>query len=75
MGPILALVGAIQFVMFGARIYVAALVGVAMIHVMGAVIAGVIKAGCTGAAFVSQLGAVEVNGRPTPFPRGSVQGE
>ncbi|MCP4686871.1 MAG: ABC transporter permease [Desulfobacterales bacterium] len=60
-GLILAFVGAIQLVMFGAQIYVAALVGVAMIRVMGAVMAGVIMAGRTGAAFAAQLGAMEVN--------------
>ncbi len=60
-GLILAFVGALQLVMFGAQIYVAALVGVAMIRVMGAVMAGVIMAGRTGAAFAAQLGTMEVN--------------
>ena len=44
-GLILAFVGAVQLVMFGAQIYVASLVGIAMIRVMGAVMAGVIMAG------------------------------
>ncbi|SLM27933.1 conserved membrane hypothetical protein [Desulfamplus magnetovallimortis] len=60
-GLILAFVGAVQLVMFGAQIYVASLVGIAMIRVMGAVMAGVIMAGRTGAAFAAQLGTMEVN--------------
>ncbi|MBF0200537.1 MAG: ABC transporter permease [Desulfamplus sp.] len=60
-GLILAFVGAVQLVMFGAQIYVASLVGIAMIRVMGAVMVGVIMAGRTGAAFAAQLGTMEVN--------------
>lgn len=60
-GLILAFVGAVQLVMFGAQIYVASLVGIAMIRVMGAVMAGVIMAGRTGSAFAAQLGTMEVN--------------
>ena len=60
-GLILAFVGAVQLVMFGAQIYVASLVGIAMVRVMGAVMAGVIMAGRTGAAFAAQLGTMEVN--------------
>ncbi len=60
-GLILAFVGAIQLMMFGAQIYVASLVGIAMVRVMGAVMAGIIMAGRTGAAFAAQLGTMEVN--------------
>ncbi len=60
-GLILAFVGAVQLVMFGAQIYVASLVGIAMIRVMGAVMAGVIMAGRTGAAFAAQIGTMQVN--------------
>ncbi len=60
-GLILAFVGAVQLSMFGAQIYVASLVGVAMVRVMGAVMAGIIMAGRTGAAFAAQLGTMEVN--------------
>lgn len=60
-GLILAFVGAVQLVMFGAQIYVAALVGIAMMRVMGAVMVGVIMAGRTGAAFAAQLGTMEAN--------------
>ena len=60
-GLILAFVGAIQLMMFGAQIYVANLVGIAMVRVMGAVMAGIIMAGRTGAAFAAQLGTMQVN--------------
>jgi phospholipid/cholesterol/gamma-HCH transport system permease protein len=60
-GLILAFVGAVQLTMFGAQIYVANLVGIAMVRVMGAVMAGIIMAGRTGAAFAAQLGTMEVN--------------
>jgi phospholipid/cholesterol/gamma-HCH transport system permease protein len=58
---ILSFVGAIQLLMFGAQIYVANLVAVAMVRVMGAVMAAVIMAGRTGAAFAAQLGTMQVN--------------
>ena len=60
-GLILAFIGAVQLKLFGAEIYVANLVGVAMVRVMGAVMAGVIMAGRTGAAFAAQLGTMETN--------------
>ena len=60
-GLILAFVAAIQLTMFGATIYVADVVGIAMIRTMGAVMTGVILAGRTGAAFAAQLGTMQVN--------------
>jgi len=60
-GLILAFVGAIQLLLFGAQIFVANLVAVAMVRVMGAVMAAVIMAGRTGAAFAAQLGTMQVN--------------
>jgi phospholipid/cholesterol/gamma-HCH transport system permease protein len=60
-GLILAFVGAVQLVMFGAQIYVASLVGIAMVRVMGAIMTGIIMAGRTGAAFAAQLGTMQVN--------------
>jgi phospholipid/cholesterol/gamma-HCH transport system permease protein len=60
-GLILAFVGAIQLLMFGAQIFVANLVAVAMVRVMGAVMTAVIMAGRTGAAFAAQLGTMQVN--------------
>lgn len=60
-GLILAFVGAVQLKMFGAQIYVADLVGIAMVREMGAMMTGIIMAGRTGAAFAAQLGTMEVN--------------
>ncbi len=60
-GLILAFVGAVQLMMFGAQIYVASLVGISMVRVMGAIMAGIIMAGRTGAAFAAQLGTMQVN--------------
>ena len=60
-GLILAFVGAVQLMMFGAQIYVANLVGIAMVRVLGAVMTGIIMAGRTGAAFAAQLGTMQVN--------------
>ena len=60
LGVILAFVGAIQLQTFGATIYVADLVGVAMVRDMGALITGIIMAGRSGAAFAAQLGSMKV---------------
>jgi phospholipid/cholesterol/gamma-HCH transport system permease protein len=60
LGLILAFVGAIQLQTFGATIYVADLVGVAMVRDMGALITGIIMAGRSGAAFAAQLGSMKV---------------
>jgi phospholipid/cholesterol/gamma-HCH transport system permease protein len=59
-GVILAFVGAVQLQQFGAQIYVADLVGIAMIREMGAMMTGIIMAGRTGAAFAAQLGTMKV---------------
>lgn len=60
-GLILAFVGAIQLQQFGAQIYVADLVGIAMAREMGALMTAIIMAGRTGAAFAAQLGTMQVN--------------
>lgn len=60
-GVILGFIGAQQLRQFGAEIYVANLVGIAMVREMGAIMAGIIMAGRTGAAFAAQLGTMQVN--------------
>ena len=60
-GLILAFVGIVQLKMFGAEVYVANLVGIAMVRAMGAIMAGIIMAGRTGAAYAAQLGTMQVN--------------
>ena len=54
-GLILAFVGAIQLKLFGAQVYVADIVAIAIVRVMGAIMTGIIMAGRTGAAFAAQL--------------------
>lgn len=61
LGLILAFVSSIQLRMFGAEIYVAALVGVAMVRVMGPVLTGIVLAGRTGASFAAVIGSMQVN--------------
>ena len=59
-GFIMAFVAAIQLEQFGASIYVANLVGLAMVREMGAMMTGVIMSGRTGAAFAATLGSMKV---------------
>jgi phospholipid/cholesterol/gamma-HCH transport system permease protein len=60
-GMILAFVGGIELKMFGAQIYVADLVGIAMVRLMAAIMTGIVMAGRTGGAFAAQLGTMQVN--------------
>ncbi len=60
-GLILAFVGAIQLKLFGAQVYVADIVAIAMVRIMGAIMTGIIMAGRTGAAFAAQIGTMQVN--------------
>ncbi len=60
-GLILAFVGAVQLQMFGAEVYVAALVAIGMTRIMGAVMAGIIMAGRTGASYAATIGTMQVN--------------
>jgi phospholipid/cholesterol/gamma-HCH transport system permease protein len=59
-GSIFAFVGAVQLEKFGAGVYVADLVGIAMVREMGAVMTGIVLAGRTGAAYAAQLGTMKV---------------
>jgi phospholipid/cholesterol/gamma-HCH transport system permease protein len=60
-GVILAFLGSVQLLQFGAQIYVADLVGIGMARDMAAMMVGIILAGRTGAAFAAQLGTMQVN--------------
>lgn len=60
-GLILAFVGAVQLMQFGAQIYVAGLVGIGMLRVMGAVMVGVVMSGRVGAAYAALIGTMQVN--------------
>lgn len=60
-GMILAYQGMVQLQRFGADIFVADLVGLAVVREMGPMMAAVVLAGRTGAAFAAQIGAMRVN--------------
>jgi len=60
-GMILAFVGSIQLKMFGAQIFVADIVGIAMVRVLSAVMTGIIVSGRIGASFAAELGMMQAN--------------
>jgi len=60
-GIIVAFVGVVQLRMFGAEIYMANVVAIAMAREMGALMTAIIMMGRTGAAYAAQLGTMEVN--------------
>lgn len=60
-GLILAFVGNVQLASFGASLYVADLVGIAMVREMGVVMTAIIMSGRTGAAFAAHLGSMKAN--------------
>jgi phospholipid/cholesterol/gamma-HCH transport system permease protein len=60
-GVIFAFVGIKQLEQFGAGIFVADLVAIAMVREMAAIMTGIILAGRSGAAFAAQLGTMKVN--------------
>lgn len=59
-GLTMAFVGGIQLEKFAAQIYVADLVGLAMVREMGALMVAIVMAGRTGAAFAAELGNMKV---------------
>ena len=66
-GMILGFVGLVQLEQFGADIFVANLVAVAMVREMGGMMTAIIMAGRTGAAFAAQLGTMQVNDEIAAF--------
>lgn len=60
-GLILAFVGNVQLTNFGANLFVADLVGIAMVREMGAVMTAIIMSGRTGAAFAALIGSMKAN--------------
>ncbi len=60
-GLILAFVGNVQLTSFGANIFVADLVGIAMVREMGVVMTAIIMSGRTGAAFAAHIGSMKAN--------------
>jgi phospholipid/cholesterol/gamma-HCH transport system permease protein len=60
-GLILGFVGAVQLQQFGASIYVANLVAIAMTREIGGIMTAIVMAGRTGASFAAQLGTMNTN--------------
>jgi phospholipid/cholesterol/gamma-HCH transport system permease protein len=60
-GVIMAYQGAVQLRQFGADIYVADLVGLSVVREMGPMMAAIVLAGRTGAAFAATLGNMQAN--------------
>jgi len=60
-GMILAFVGNVQLANFGASLYVADLVVIAMVREMGVVMTAIIMSGRTGAAFAAHIGSMKAN--------------
>jgi phospholipid/cholesterol/gamma-HCH transport system permease protein len=60
-GMIFAFVGVMQLQMFGAGIFTANLVALAMVREMAAIMTAIIMAGRTGAAYAAQIGTMKVN--------------
>lgn len=60
-GLIMAFQAAIPMKQFGAELYVADFIGLAMVRELGALITAVILAGRTGSAFAAELGTMKVN--------------
>ena len=60
-GMIFAFVGVMQLENFGAGIYTANLVAVAMVREMAPIMTAIIMAGRTGAAYAAQIGTMKVN--------------
>lgn len=59
-GLIIAFLGAVVLLRFGAAYYVSYLISYGMLREMGALMTGVILAGRTGAAFAAQIGSMKV---------------
>lgn len=60
-GVILAFIGVTQLKMFGAQIFIANIVGIGMVRVMGAMMTAILMSGRTGASFAAELGLMQTN--------------
>ena len=61
LGLIIAFVGSIQLNNFGAEVYIAAMVGIAIVRVLGPVLTGIVISGRTGANYAAIIGSMQVN--------------
>lgn len=72
-GLTMAFVGAVQLQKFGAAIYVADLVGLAMVREMGALMTAIVMTGRTGASFAAHLGNMRVSEEIDAFKTMGIQ--
>jgi len=61
LGVILAFQSAVPMKKFGAEVFVASLVGLAMVRELGPLMTAILLAGRTGAAFAAEIGTMKVN--------------
>jgi len=61
LGLIIAFMSSLQLKQFGANIYVASLVGVAMVRELGPIMTAILVAGRSGSAFAAEIGTMIVN--------------
>jgi phospholipid/cholesterol/gamma-HCH transport system permease protein len=61
LGLIMAFMSSLQLKQFGANIYVASLVGLAMVRELGPIITSILVAGRSGSAFAAEIGTMKVN--------------
>jgi phospholipid/cholesterol/gamma-HCH transport system permease protein len=61
MGLIMAFMSSVQLQQFGANIYVASLVGLAMVRELGPIMTAIIVAGRSGSAFAAEIGTMKIS--------------
>ncbi len=61
LGLIMAFMSSVQLQQFGANIYVASLVGLAMTRELGPVMTAIVVAGRSGSAFAAEIGTMRIN--------------
>ncbi|MGQ9652489.1 MAG: MlaE family ABC transporter permease, partial [Thermodesulfobacteriota bacterium] len=61
LGLIMAFMSSLQLKQFGANVYVASLVGIAMVRELGPIMTAILVAGRSGSAFAAEIGTMEVN--------------
>ena len=61
LGFIMAFMSSMQLQQFGANIYVASLVAVAMVSELGPIMTAIVVAGRTGSAFAAEIGTMKIN--------------
>lgn len=72
-GLIMAFIGAVQLSQFGANVYVANLVAIAMAREMGAMMTAVILSGRVGASFAASIGSMKINDELDAFTVTGIQ--